>query len=113
MCVATSPPARARACLPTSRRLPSRSFKTRASSIVFQRREPRSRPNRQGFRTDNRLHHYGRTVSGRPKKRTSGLTYDDLRREVKEGRIEPLYLFVGEEQYLHDRALRLLYDTVD
>lgn len=52
-------------------------------------------------------------MSGRPKKRTSGRTYEDLRREVEAGRIEPLYLFVGEEQYLQEHALRLLHDTVD
>jgi DNA polymerase-3 subunit delta len=52
-------------------------------------------------------------VSGRTKKPASGRTYEDLRREVEDGRIEPLYLFVGEEQYLKEHALRLLYDTVD
>jgi DNA polymerase III subunit delta len=52
-------------------------------------------------------------VSGRPKKKTSGRTYEDLRREVEEGRIEALYLFVGEEQYLQERALRRLRHTVD
>ena len=52
-------------------------------------------------------------MSGRPKKRASGRAYDDLRKEVEEGRIEPLYLFVGEEQYLQEQALRLLHDTVD
>jgi DNA polymerase III subunit delta len=52
-------------------------------------------------------------VSGRTKKTASGRTYEDLRREVEDGRIEPLYLFVGEEQYLQEHALRLLYDTVD
>jgi DNA polymerase-3 subunit delta len=52
-------------------------------------------------------------VSARPKKKTSGRTYEDLRRDVDDGRIEALYLFVGEEQYLQERALRLLLDTVD
>jgi len=52
-------------------------------------------------------------VSGRPKKKSSGPTFEDLRREVEGGRIQPLYLFVGEEQYLQERALRLLYGTVD
>ncbi|MEK6325440.1 MAG: DNA polymerase III subunit delta [Acidobacteriota bacterium] len=52
-------------------------------------------------------------MSGRPKKRTSGRTYEDLCREVEDGRIEPLYLFVGEEEYLQEGALRLLHDTVD
>jgi DNA polymerase-3 subunit delta len=52
-------------------------------------------------------------VSGRPKKKSSGSTFEELRREVEGGRIEPLYLFVGEEQYLQERALRLLHNTVD
>ena len=52
-------------------------------------------------------------MSGRPKKKSSGLTFEELRREVTSGRIEPLYLFVGEEQYLHEHALRVLYETVD
>jgi len=52
-------------------------------------------------------------VSARAKKPPSGPTYEDLRREVEAGRIKPLYLFVGEEQYLQARAVRLLQDTVD
>ena len=52
-------------------------------------------------------------MSGRPKKKTSGHTFEELRRDIEGGRIEPLYLFVGEEQYLQERALRLLYGTVD
>lgn len=52
-------------------------------------------------------------MSGRPKNKSSGTTFQDLRREVEGGRIQPLYLFVGDEQYLQERALRLLYDTVD
>lgn len=51
-------------------------------------------------------------MSGRPKKKT-GFTFEELRREVEGGRVQPLYLFVGEEQYLQGRALRLLHDTVD
>jgi DNA polymerase-3 subunit delta len=47
------------------------------------------------------------------KKKLDALTYDDFRRQVKEGQIEPLYLFTGEEDYLHERAVRLLYNTVD
>jgi DNA polymerase III subunit delta len=52
-------------------------------------------------------------VSKRPKKKLDGITYDEFRRQVKERRISPLYLFVGEEQYLNDRALRQLYETVE
>jgi DNA polymerase-3 subunit delta len=51
-------------------------------------------------------------VSRRPKKKT-GLSFDELRREVKGGRVAPLYLFIGEEQYLHERGLGVLYETVD
>jgi DNA polymerase III subunit delta len=52
-------------------------------------------------------------VSGRPKKKTGGPAFEELRREVEGGRIEPLYLFVGEEQYLQERGLRLLHNAVD
>jgi len=52
-------------------------------------------------------------VSGRPKKKTGGPAFEELRREVEGGRIGPLYLFLGEEQYLQERALRLLHNTVD
>jgi DNA polymerase III subunit delta len=51
-------------------------------------------------------------VSRRPTKK-SGLTFEELRQHVKEGRIDPLYLFVGEEQHLQDRAIELLVDTVE
>ena len=51
-------------------------------------------------------------MSGRPKKQ-SGPGFDELRREVAGGRIQPLYLFEGPEQYLQEQALRLLYDSVD
>ncbi len=47
------------------------------------------------------------------KKKLDALSYDDFRRQIKEGHIESLYLFTGEEDYLHDRAVRLLYNTVD
>jgi len=52
-------------------------------------------------------------VSGRYKKKSSGPGFAELQREVEGGRIQPLYLFVGEEQYLQERALRLLRGTVD
>jgi DNA polymerase III subunit delta len=52
-------------------------------------------------------------MSGRPRRKPSGAGFEDLRREVEGGQIHPLYLFVGEEQYLQARALRLLYGTVD
>ncbi|HEY7913557.1 MAG TPA: DNA polymerase III subunit delta [Blastocatellia bacterium] len=47
------------------------------------------------------------------KKRLDGIIYDQFRRQVKEGRIEPLYLFAGEEEYLQERALKLLVSTLD
>ena len=52
-------------------------------------------------------------MSRRPKKKLDGITYEDFRRQIKERRIEALYLFAGEEQYLAERALNLLYNTVD
>lgn len=47
------------------------------------------------------------------KKKLDGLSFDEFRRSIKEGRVEPLYLFVGEEQYLQERAQRLLANTLD
>ena len=47
------------------------------------------------------------------KKKLDGLSFEEFRRSIKEGRVEPLYLFVGEEQYLQERALRMLYNTLD
>ena len=52
-------------------------------------------------------------MSGRPRKKSSGNTFDDLRREILDGKIHPLYLFVGEEQYLQQHALRQLQETID
>jgi len=52
-------------------------------------------------------------VSRRAPRKSSALGFGELRQDIAQGRIAPLYLFVGEERYLHERALRLLYDTVD
>jgi DNA polymerase-3 subunit delta len=52
-------------------------------------------------------------VSRRPPKKTSALTFADLRSDVSQGKIAPLYLFVGEERLLQERALRVLYDSID
>ncbi len=52
-------------------------------------------------------------MSGRPKKRTAGTTFEELRLDVQGGRIQPVYLFVGEEEYLQQRAVRLIQDTVN
>ncbi|HSB09255.1 MAG TPA: DNA polymerase III subunit delta [Blastocatellia bacterium] len=52
-------------------------------------------------------------MSGRPKKKNDGLSFDELRHRIAGGQVDPLYLFTGEEQYNHERALRLLYGTID
>lgn len=52
-------------------------------------------------------------MSRRPHKKSSALALDQLRSEVGRGQIAPLYLFVGEERYQQERALQILYDTVD
>jgi DNA polymerase-3 subunit delta len=52
-------------------------------------------------------------VSRRPKTKPDGLTFAEIQRQIKERRIDPLYLFKGEEQYLQERALRLLFESVD
>ena len=52
-------------------------------------------------------------MSRRPKKKLDGLTFEEFRRQIKQGHIEPLYLFVGEERYFLERALGLLYKEVD
>ena len=52
-------------------------------------------------------------MSGRPRKKSSGNTVDDFRREILDEKIRPLYLFVGEEQYLQQHALELLQETID
>lgn len=51
--------------------------------------------------------------SKRPKKKLDGLTYDSFRRHIQERRVDPLYIFLGEEVYLQERALRLLCETID
>ncbi|HMG33432.1 MAG TPA: DNA polymerase III subunit delta [Blastocatellia bacterium] len=48
-----------------------------------------------------------------PRVRADGLDYSAFRKRVKERDLAPLYLFVGEEVYLQERALRLLYETLD
>jgi DNA polymerase-3 subunit delta len=51
-------------------------------------------------------------VSRKPT-RSEGLTFESLRRQIAGGHIAPLYLFIGEERYLHESALGALYDTID
>ena len=51
--------------------------------------------------------------SKRPKKKLDGLNYEAFRRQIKERRVDPLYLFLGEEVYLQERALDSLCETVD
>ena len=41
------------------------------------------------------------------------MSFEQFRREMKEGRIALLYLFVGEEAYFQERALRMLFNTID
>lgn len=52
-------------------------------------------------------------MSRRPKKKLDGLDFQEFRRQVKAGRIEPLYLFAGEEQYYQESALQALFATLD
>jgi len=52
-------------------------------------------------------------VSRRPRKTAPEFGFDELRIEVEAGRIEPLYLFIGEEHFLQTRAIQLLQDTID
>jgi DNA polymerase-3 subunit delta len=52
-------------------------------------------------------------VSKTAQKKLDGLTYEEFCHRVKQKGVEPLYLFVGEEEYLHRRALHLLYEMVD
>jgi DNA polymerase III subunit delta len=52
-------------------------------------------------------------VSRRPRKTAPEFGFDELRIEVEAGRINPLYLFIGEEHFLQSRAIQLLQDTID
>ena len=52
-------------------------------------------------------------MSKRPPKSPDAVGFEEFRKQVKAGQIEPLYLFEGEEDFLHERALTLLYNTVD
>jgi DNA polymerase-3 subunit delta len=52
-------------------------------------------------------------VSWRPKKKLKGLTFEQLKRQLAQGIVEPLYLFAGEEIYLQRRAIALLASTLD
>lgn len=51
--------------------------------------------------------------SKRPRKKPDGLTFDSFRRQIKERRIDPLYIFLGGESYLQERALLSIFETVD
>jgi DNA polymerase-3 subunit delta len=52
-------------------------------------------------------------MSKRAPRSPASLTYDQFRRTVSERSLEPLYLFLGEEEYFHRQAIGLLFDTVD
>lgn len=49
----------------------------------------------------------------RSRSRTQGLAPSDLEKAVEAGRIDPIYLFLGPEQYLRRQAIDLLTSTVD
>jgi len=51
-------------------------------------------------------------VSRRPTKKADGPTYEEIKRQIKERRIDPLYLLLGEEQYLQERLIRQLFDSL-
>src|SRR5262245_30510425 len=51
----------------------------------------------------------GRTT----KKKVEGISYEEFRKQIKAGKIESLYLFVGDETYHQDRAVALLKGMVD
>jgi DNA polymerase-3 subunit delta len=52
-------------------------------------------------------------VSKSSRKQPSGLNFETFRTRVKERDIEPLYLFLGEETYRQERALELLFESLD
>ena len=52
-------------------------------------------------------------MSRSPRNRPDGLDYETFRRRIKERDLAPLYLLLGEEVYLKDKALGLLYETID
>ncbi len=52
-------------------------------------------------------------MSKSTKKKLDGLTFEELRRQIKERRLDPLYLLTGAEEYLHDRTLKQFYGTLD
>jgi DNA polymerase III subunit delta len=52
-------------------------------------------------------------VSKYPKKKLDGISYEEFKRQVKTGQVEGLYLFAGEEEYLQNRAVHLLVNTID
>ncbi len=52
-------------------------------------------------------------MSRSPAKKTTGLAFKEFERRVNDGRVDNLYLFTGEEDYYHSRAVRLLRETVD
>src|SRR5215210_6896335 len=52
-------------------------------------------------------------MSRGPKKKIDGISYEEFRRQVKSGHVENLYLFVGEEEYLQERAIQVLRNSLD
>src|SRR5215470_12501016 len=49
----------------------------------------------------------------RSRKSASDLSPAELEKKIQSGNVEPLYLFLGEDNYLKDSAIRKLVSTVD
>ena len=47
-----------------------------------------------------------------PKKKLDGLTFEEIKRQILERRIDPLYVLIGEEYYFQERVLSLLVDSL-
>ncbi|HZS45561.1 MAG TPA: DNA polymerase III subunit delta [Blastocatellia bacterium] len=47
------------------------------------------------------------------KKSASDLSPAELEKQIQSGKVEPLYLFIGEDSFLKDGALKKLVNTVD
>jgi DNA polymerase-3 subunit delta len=48
-----------------------------------------------------------------PKKPDDAIDFQQFRKQINAGQMEKLYLFTGEEDYLNEKGLDLLYDTVE
>ena len=52
-------------------------------------------------------------MSRSPAKKTASIGFKEYERRVRDGRVDNLYLFTGEEDYHHGLAIRLLRETAD